>query len=453
MKSQYLKKKFFNRTLLDAFSALFNSFLIYITSVLNVSIVSAQIPQFCASDVHSVEFRHANLTDRSSSSVPQLVVCHLSIPEILSLDFDIINREQLQLAYSFAHFNADWSPSDLMEIEFVSGFNKVYGSETVSLSFNTLTPYAHYHLDISTAPLLVSGNYMLQIRTVDDDALILSLPLWVSEDVCGIQSRILQQDGTQTVQFSVIWPNHGILNPEQELHISVWQNKRLDDIRQASSPTFIRPDEIVYLTAPELTFCPGAEWRWLDTRSVKYVTMKNAHIQYIDPFYHFTLPTDLPNRAYTFREDFNGGQWFENKDRHIEDPTIAAEYVMAHLSFLPTDPNMLSTHNIYVIGDAAGWEPSSQNLLSPDYETGLFQGQLIVKQGLHNYQYVATPQSPKSQHSHIAHPTFAETEGCFIETENDYFIAVYARCPGQTYDHLLSLKIHNTLKTPDSFIK
>ena len=112
-----------------------------------------------------------------------------------------------------------------------------------------------------------------------------------------------------------------------------------------------------------------------------------------------------------------------------------------------------NAHNIYVIGDAAGWEPSSQNLLSPDYETGLFQGQLIVKQGLHNYQYVATPQSPKSQHSHIAHPTFAETEGCFIETENDYFIAVYARCPGQTYDHLLSLKIHNTLKTPDSFIK
>lgn len=45
-----------------------------------------------------------------------------------------------------------------------------------------------------------------------------------------------------------------------------------------------------------------------------------------------------------------------------------------------------------------------------------------------------------------------ETEGCHGETENDYYVAVYARRPGQTYDHLVAIKRHNTLKTRNEFI-
>lgn len=375
------------------------------------------------------------------------MLCHLGSPEVLSLDFDVVNAPVEQLYFSFVHCNADWSISELMEMEFVDGFNKVYGADVAKNSFNTTVDYVHYHLDVPTSTLLISGNFFLEVRAVQSDDLLLRLPIWMTEDACGIQSRVVRTEGTQSLEFAVVWPNHAISNPEGEMRVSLWQNKRTDDLRSPSMPTFVRPDEIVYLSSAETSFSPGREWRWLDTRSIKYVSMANAKISFHVPFYHYAFEPDFPAKGYTLRDDFNGGQWYENKERPIEDPEVAADYVVAHLTFVPSDPSLLLTHDFYVIGDAAGWGAAPSNRLEPDHDAGCVNGQVLHKQGLHNYLYVARPKGSATQA-----PQFDMAEGNFEETENDYFIAVYLRRPGQTYDHLVAFKTHNTLKTPDAFI-
>lgn len=400
-----------------------------------------------ASGVHTVELRHENNQDRREATVPGCVIVTLGSGENLVLSFDVIGGNTESLYYSFSHFNSDWQQSDLMDMEFVDGFNKVYGAETPTLSFNTTVAYTHYEVMIDTSPIKASGNYMIEIRRTDDDALLVREPMWMSEEVCGIASRVDRGESEQAVDLCVKWPRHGLSSPETQMMVYVWQNKRVDDMRRAESPTFVRPDEIVYQGLSELRFCGGREWRWLDTRSIRLPGLSDAKVDYVTNMYHFTLATDLPARAYTYREDFNGGAWAETRDRRDGDATEVADYAMAHFTFAPEDPTLLETSNIYVIGDATGWTPQSSNRLTPNAADISFNGQAIVKQGLHNYLYVAQKKKGRKNA-----PQMTDTEGCFGETENDYYIAVYSRRPGDTYDHLMTVKRHNTLKTRNAFI-
>ena len=406
----------------------------------------AQPTPYRASGVRSIELRHDGLDDRRDSRIPACVVCKLDGNEQLTLNFDILDADQESLYYSFSHYDADWQPSELMEMEFVQGLNKVYAAERAQLSFNTTMPYIHYSMTIDTSPLTASGNYMVEIHDATDDHLILSEPLWLTEDKCGLSVNVDKGEADQHVSLAIRWPNHGLTRPETELHVSVWQNKRLDDIRHAEAPTFVRPDDITYQQLPEFSFCGGREWRWLDTRSIRLLGISDSKIDFIGDIYHYEMAPDRPDRAYSYREDFNGGQWIESRDRRDDDPDIVADYAMAHFSFTPDDPSLLQSHDFFVIGDATGWLPTPANKLTPNGQQLI--GQQLVKQGLHNYLYVARPKSAR----HDA-PQMTDSEGCYGLTENDYHIAIYARRPGDTYDHLIAFKTHNTLRNLNDFIE
>lgn len=437
MKTEYLKKNFFNWAMSLTAAAI----------PLEAECAPAGELSYRASGVATVELRHAAAQDRRETTVPGCVICAIGSGETLVLSFDIIGGGSESLYYSFAHFNADWQPSDLMEMEFVDGLNKVYGAESTSLSFNTTTAFTHYEMTIDTSPLRASGNYMVEARRADDDALLVREPIWMSEEACGIMSRVDREESEQAVEMSVRWPRHGLSSPETQMMVYAWQNKRTDDMRLASGPTFVRPDEIVYQGISEFRFCGGREWRWLDTRSVRLPGLSDSQVEYIPHLYHFTLATDYPARGYTFREDFNGGGWTETRDRRDGEADEVADYVMAHFTFAPEDPTLLDKDEVYVIGDATGWSPSAANRLQPDAADITFKGQHLVKQGLDNYLYVAR----EKRRGHGA-PQMTDTEGCYGETENDYYIAVYVRRPGDTYDRLVAVKRHNTLKTRNAFI-
>lgn len=402
-----------------------------------------------ASGVYTVELRSPSAEDRTQTTVPGCVICHLGSPETLTLSFDMMGGNVKSLYYSFVHYNADWQRSDLMEMEFVDGFNKIYDEDDAEQSFNTTVPYVHYTLSVSTAILKASGNYAIEVRDAMDEALVLREPLWVTEDLCGIATRVDKREATQEVEVAVRWPSHGIAAPETELSVMVWQNRRTDDIRVAGLPTFIRPDELTYQHQEGFSFCGGTEWRWMDTRSIRLMGISSTHVDYLSTMYHYTMAPDQASRTYSYHEDFNGGSWIETRDRRDGEAEVVADYGIAHYSFMPDDVSMLDRCDVYIIGDATGWEPSAGNRLEPDHETMTFVGQHVVKQGLHNYLYAARPRGRKG---HDSAPQMTETEGCHGETENDYYIAVYARRPGQTYDHLVAIKRHNTLKTRNEFI-
>jgi hypothetical protein len=72
-------------------------------------------------------------------------------------------------------------------------------------------------------------------------------------------------------------------------------------------------------------------------------------------------------------------------------------------------------------------------------EKGMYQLDLLVKQGYYNYQYVFVPKGTSDTDEKYF-------EGSFYETENDYMILVYHRPYGARYDRLVGVKVFNSVK-------
>ncbi len=202
-----------------------------------------------------------------SDTKQRIPVATLGSGETLTLSFDEIGADGTRtLYYSFVHCDAHFLPSDLMPIDYVDGFNKIYGAETASYSLNTTVDYVHYDVEIDLSTILISGNYLVQIFCEDDGQLMVQRPFMVSEGSFGVDSRLTRSDGTQSLDFSVKTGTTKILDSQREITVMVVQNTRLDDVRYSNEPSNIRPSEIVYQMNSAFTFRAGNEYRWIDSR-------------------------------------------------------------------------------------------------------------------------------------------------------------------------------------------
>lgn len=391
--------------------------------------ISYELPQ-----IRTVQICSAN----DSLAIPAVA---LGADDYIILQFDELEADVRSLYFTLRHCNIDWTPSDLLDIEFFDGFNKVYDAEQYMLSFNTITDYTHYRLSVSTEPIKVSGNYILSVFSADDDTELLRRPFFVYESAIGIQSRITRQSVSepafQTLSFSVLHPQLHTNNAAIEFKAAVWQNCRPDTWTVIEQPSFVRQNELTYDNA--MSFDAGNEYRWADNRSLKYNGINVHHIQYHNPFYHVTLNTDRPDAGYSFHEDFNGKQYIEARDIY-RSPLYAADYTMVHFSLLTDKVD----GDVYVFGELSDFRFDDSNRMTYDATDHCYHLTLRLKQGLHNYQYVMVDRKGKVS-------TY-KTDGSFADTENDYYIAVYYRGLSDTFDRLVGYRRHNSKRTPNAFI-
>ena len=69
-------------------------------------------------------------------------IIHLSFKDSLLLSFDDLSNDPQNYAYSLIHCDADWTPSDLMESEYLEGFYEE-PIKDYQFSFNTTQNYIH----------------------------------------------------------------------------------------------------------------------------------------------------------------------------------------------------------------------------------------------------------------------------------------------------------------------
>lgn len=401
----------------------------------------------CMSQENKVFYEAPDITTvifNSEREVRSLPIISLGSGEKLELQFDEIEGNTRTLMYSFTHYSATWQPSDIIEMEYVRGLNKIYDVEKSQLSFNTTTDYVHYDMVIDTEPIRISGNYVVRVYDANDEQLLISRPFLVTEDLVGINSRIERKgsvgQATHNVSFSVVHPSLKINTPAVEVKIAVWQNMRMPEAIYTSSPTFLRNNEMVFDDDNLFSFEASNECRWIDNRSLKYARYSTASIDYYEPYYHFTLYSDDTPKGYYYQEDFNGFRHIEANDIY-DDPKFAADYNMVHFT-LPRQQNDV---DVYVYGDLTNWTLDDRNIMDYDDLNHCYTLTLRVKQGLHNYQYMSVSKGTKK-------PQLSIIENSFPETENNYYIAVYYRSYSDTYDRLVGIKRHNSLKTLNSFI-
>lgn len=423
------------------------NFFISFASILlpNISIFTASAQPsrvyYQRSDIQTIEFYRANL----QRSVP---IVNLGSGESLVLAFDVMESDRKTLYFSFTHCNFDWQPSDLLPVEYFSGFNKEYGYEQSDFSTNTNADYIHYQISIPTSAIIHSGNYLINIYD-EDGTLLIRRPMWVVEPLMYVESCLNRRENNRIATHSLdlavknTYKKLKVDVPARQLRVAVWKDDNVDDAIIATEPTFMRADDS-FTYVNKFSFSAGDEYLWADTRSIRATHAGVHHIDFIDPMYHVTFYTDRKPIGYSYHKDFNGKFYIENVDLPNADAATQADYVMAHFSLavpddLPSDVNP-ADYPIYVYGQLTNYaiEPRYRMTYNSDNDT--YELDLRLKQGYYNYDYVTT------RKGHI------EPLASFADTESDYHIAVYYRDFAGTADRLVCFTTHNSLTSRDSFI-
>lgn len=371
-------------------------------------------------------------------------IIQLGTSERLIVAFDELSLDVRNLSYTFTHYDAQWKKSDLLEIDYIKGYNLFYAND-YQYSFNTNFNYIHYQIEIPSdeVKLLKSGNYTVNFFDVSKPEFpLLTVPFYVYEPLTTISARVKYTSSasysmSQEVDFKVQHPGLVISSPQTEVKVMVRQNGRNDNIIKEIKPVFVRHNELVYTDAFKNIFEGGNEFRWLDIRSTRFWPQQIATVEFLDPYYHFVLNADNwgDEMTYLYREDFNGRYVIEKKEGRT--PETDADYVFVHFT-LPASQS-LADGDIHIMGALNNWKLDDTSKMKYNTTTGCYEATLLLKQGFYNYQYAFLPRNQQKA-------TVAPMENSFAQTENDYTILVYYRGFSDRYDRLVGASIINSLK-------
>ena len=364
----------------------------------------------------------------------------INLNERIYLEFDVLNNLEEDFYYVIEHFDYDWTPSRLMKSEYLDGMDnlRIFNYEN---SFNTYQIYSHYRLQIPNPQtrLKVSGNYLIKIFDENDD-LVFSRKFMIMEQQVGVGVQIKRSrnvtliNETQSVDFSIKSNSLNLNNPAQTVKTVVVQNNNLKTAIYDLKPQYILGNELVYRYNEASLFWGGNEYLFFENKEVRSA---NLGVQFIDlqDLYHSYLYTDIDRsrRKYTFNPDINGGFKITVLDR--DDPSIEADYTYVHFSLIT---NEFLDASVHVYGGYNNFSINDENKMNFNPEKGIYELQMLMKQGFYNYKYVVVDQNDTLSEGSIS--------GNFDETENNYKVIVYYRDLGARYDKIIGLGEANSVQ-------
>ncbi len=369
-------------------------------------------------------------------------VIELGKPDRLILSFDDMEGDYKNYMYTLIHCDAAWNPSQLMQNEYLTGFfeDRILNYRT---SFNTLQPYTHYEQEIPGREVrpIISGNYILKIYVEGvPDIAVLTRRMMVLQSKTSIEATVHRatvvsyMDLKQEIDFSVYYRGLQVTNPFDDVKIVLQQNGRWDNTITGLKPLFLKDNLLEYDYDEENTFNGGNEYRTFDIRTLRMQTQYIEKIIRATDGYTVILTTDHSRSfgRYSIQNDINGNFLVKTQDNNDND--LEGEY--AHVKFT-LKHEIMANGNFYVFGALTGWRTSPENKMVYNYDEGVYEALLFLKQGYYDYQYVFLPDGATV-------PDETIVEGSHNETENNYNIFVYYRSLGSRYDQLVGLKKLNS---------
>jgi len=358
----------------------------------------------------------------------------------INLSFDDIIGDEADYYYTIAHYNFDWTPSQLTKNEYMDGFDDVRITQYTN-SLNTLQPYTHYKLSIpnkNVKQLKVSGNYLLSVYN-SSRKLVFSRKFMMYEPIAQVRAEVKRSrdlnfiDEKQTVNFSVNSPDLLLKNPDQNVKVSVIQNFNQKLAINDLKPQYTIANELIYRYDSESSFWGGNEFLQFDNKEIRVTSSDIAHIELEELYHHYLfLDPTRANEPYTYNPDINGG--FVIRNIQAENSDIEAEYVWMHFRLKNYD--IIEDNEVHIYGGFNNFELDKSTLLTYNKETGYYEGARLFKQGFYNYKYVLLDKDESIDNGFIS--------GNFDETENIYTIIVYYHAPGARYDRLIGVGYANS---------
>ncbi len=365
-------------------------------------------------------------------------IIHLNTPDHIEISFDELTHEYHRYTYKITHCNADWTPSDLFETDYLQGFNDNV-IEDYENSLNTTMLYTHYRFTLPNdeVQLLISGNYLVSIYGEDDEDTPVA-QTWFSaiEPRVGVSLQVSSNtdidtnDSHQQVSFTVNYPGMNVTSPQAEFKTRVYQNLRTDNCVSDLQPTYLQPGQMQFVHNRNLIFPAGNEYRRFEIINMHYGYQDVEQMQYFNPYYHATLYPDEPRKNYSYDQDQNG-RYFIRYDM-AQDNNTEADYLFVHFTLTGFD-NPLPGGKFYLNGAFTYNQFNTDYALTYNEQTRCYEGVQLLKQGAYNWLYLFVPEGSSIGQT-------AQAAGNFYETENEYLVMVYHRPFGGRYDRLVGMQ-------------
>ena len=361
-------------------------------------------------------------------------VLFLNEQQSLILKFDELDSDYRDFAYTLIHCDTKWQESDLSPNEYLDGYTEAY-IQDYQFSQNTKVPFVHYNLSVPNYDIQIrySGNYILKVYPEGEpENPIFTKKLYVANPLCSIGGNVLASSNPETrntaqeISFKV---NISALNsrfPSREITTQIQQNGRYDNQINQLEPLSIQDGILDFDLQKENIFLGLNTFRFFDFSSLTY---NSEYVYSIDRIgnideVELLLAKKRIHTPYKNEPTQFGKFYIESKDYSNSDSE--AEYALVH--FLLSSENPYPDGDVYLIGGFDLW--NTNHKLTYDYTSKLYHAKILLKQGFYSYQYALK----KKGESKI---DVAAIEGSFFQTPNSYFVRVYYRAPGTTFDQLV----------------
>lgn len=413
-----------------------------ITATLLAAIAALLLPRQAAAQdtgtrVFDGNFRSLRACLESNYYAPP--VAELGSTDRIRVEFDELAPEMRYMRYSILHCDAEWRPSQLVESDYVDGFNEANVDE-YDFSSATLANYVHYGISLPNddMPILLSGNYLLKVYPEGEpERPLLQVRFCMLERQVDVAAEVTSRTDIdynsrhQQISVTVDSRNYRIENPYTDLKVTVAQNSRTDNEARVSHPLRVSGNKIYFEHDKQLIFPAGNEFRRFEMTTTNYMGIGIATYSFHAPYYHADLKTDTPRAGLSYTYDQTQYGRFTIRESDASDSDTQADYMLTHFSL--RSPEMTGG-SVYVDGEFTHHGFTPANRMRYNQDTRCYELDMPLKQGAYNYQYLWIPDGKSVAQTE-------QIEGDHYQTINEYQIKVYNRRLGERYDRLIGYAI------------
>lgn len=396
----------------------------------------AQVPMQTTDFIYEPQIRTVLLYPAGDDAVAAplqapVIPLEQSVPLLLEFDElgDKINYYRAKLFFC----NADWTVSNLSDMDFVDRFNDFMFDQPRLSGNNARVHYTHQRLEVPRVKL--PGNYLVLVyREGNAKDIVLTRRMVVYDRPATVAPRmtfpagVAERTTNQQVEFTIDYGTLPVGNPWTNLKVVVRQNYQWQNAITNLQPTSVREDQHLAEYRPfnlENNFPGGNEFRFFDIRSSRSLGQNVVRLDPRADTMQAYLATGTPRTGQAYSQVIDQNGRFVVDQYEFSNGDTEADYVRVHF-MLQADP---IKEPIYIWGGLTDWRAEPANRMAYDAATGMYRGSLLLKQGYYNYRYVVGR----------ANQTLDQTflEGNHFETENVYEIIVYNRPPGARADRII----------------